>query len=76
MHFSQSLWCQCAGDILLSLGKCPVHLELTIPGVETQPYPLPWADADCAGTGGISYQQHVDIILWSNTAKEMLVLEC
>ena len=33
------------------LDGCPIHLELTAPGVETQPHHLPWTDPDCTGTG-------------------------
>ena len=31
--------------------ECPINLEPTAPGVEAQPYHLPWTDPDCTGTG-------------------------
>lgn len=49
------------------------HLELTAPGVETQPYHLSWADPDCTGIGGEApeHLQYInDITVWGNTAEE------
>ncbi|KAJ7415309.1 hypothetical protein BTVI_38669 [Pitangus sulphuratus] len=51
---------------------CPVHLEPTTPGVETQSHYLPWTDPDCTGNAetpeGLQYTGY--IIMWGNTAEE------
>ncbi|KAK4806934.1 hypothetical protein QYF61_027301 [Mycteria americana] len=42
--------CRVQATVCFHLEGRPVHLELTAPGVETQPYHLPWADPDSTGT--------------------------
>lgn len=43
-HFSWSLWQQCASQSLVSVERCPIHLELTDSGLEAQPYHLSGQD--------------------------------
>ena len=55
---------------LFALKGCPVHLESTARGVETQPYHLPWTDPDCTEhRKDPEYLQYNDIIVWGDTAE-------
>lgn len=50
-----------------------MHLELTAPGVETQPYHMPWTDpGTLEHSDAPEHLQYVgDIIIWGNTAEEV-----
>ncbi|KAJ7415168.1 hypothetical protein BTVI_38988 [Pitangus sulphuratus] len=57
--------------VCLHLEGCPVYLEATAPGVETQSHHLPLSDPDCIGMGEASeHLQYIDdIIVWGKTAE-------
>ncbi|KAK4818478.1 LOW QUALITY PROTEIN: hypothetical protein QYF61_014180 [Mycteria americana] len=61
--------CTVQATVCFHLEGHPVHLELIAPGVETQPYHLPWTDPDGTGTGSEHLQYIDDIIVWGNTAE-------
>jgi len=49
--FSILLAAKCRPHFAFTWRGCPVHLESTAPGVETQPHHLPWTNPDCTGKG-------------------------
>lgn len=64
--FGHRAWVQ--ATVCFRLERWPVHLELTAPGMETQPYHLPWTDPDCSRMGeALDHLQYINnIIVWGS----------